>query len=409
VVTLYDQTTAKDGFVYCGAQDKGTFVFNGDSRINFNPFSTLNKTTGDGMIGEFINNDQSFLTMIQNGQIGCLADRVTSNPSWYTIPGTNKPGWINPMVGTTDTSDNSVFVAGGNLNGGPGSYLIRMDMTFNGGGVQWNPYQIPYNFMTNSDNGNSVIKAIYNSPAGSNRLYVATQDASFFRSTNNALNWSKVNSSLPSSMIPWDIITSPTDADRVFICGTGFSNTGVYESMDGGVNFTALANQIPLATFYEVILSDNDDVLFAATSEGPYAYVFADNTWYPLTGAMTPIVDFNSVDNIGNNVIRFGTYGRGIWDFDADILINVTSNQIIQNASIPTLYPNPVSTKAGLNIKNLVTDAAELSFYELNGRKIKTITLFNDKEIYHGLKSGIYIYEISAKDYASRGKLIVIE
>jgi hypothetical protein len=56
-------------------------------------------------------------------------------------------------------------------------------------------------------------------------------------------------------------------------------------------------------------------LLFAATSGGPYVYVFGTSTWHSLIGAETPILDFNTVDNVGNNIIRFGTYGRGVWDF----------------------------------------------------------------------------------------------
>ncbi|MEL6867913.1 MAG: sialidase family protein, partial [Bacteroidota bacterium] len=65
VTTLYDQTTASDGFLYCGAQDKGTFVYRGNSQADYSILSTQNTTTGDGMIGSFFNSDQSYYSMIQ--------------------------------------------------------------------------------------------------------------------------------------------------------------------------------------------------------------------------------------------------------------------------------------------------------------------------------------------------------
>lgn len=61
--------------------------------------------------------------------------------------------------------------------------------------------------------------------------------------------------------------------------------------------------------------------MFAATSEGPYVYAFATATWYSLIGAETPIVDFNTVDNLGDNIIRFGTYGRGVWDLELNNVV----------------------------------------------------------------------------------------
>lgn len=320
VVTLYDQSTASDGFVYCGAQDKGTFKFSGNSMANFDQFDTDNMTTGDGMIGVFMNSDQSFFSMIQNGTVACLPDRDVRDSYWYEIPGDNKPGWINPMVPTPNFIDRKAYVAGGNLNGGPGSYLISLAVNIGtNNNVTWLPTQYNYDFRANSDNGISVIKAIGTAQSNHNRLYVATEDATFFSSSNQGSTWTKQNgANLPSTLIPWDIKTSNTDANKVFICGTGFSNTGVYQSTNGGSTFTALSTDIPQATFYEIALSNNEDMLFAATSEGPYVYIFSANRWYSLMGASTPIVDYNTVDNVGNNVIRFGTYGRGIWDFQVN-------------------------------------------------------------------------------------------
>lgn len=316
VVTLYDQSTAGDGFLYCGAQDKGNFVYNGNSVANFDQISTSNSTTGDGMLGAFFNSDQSIYAMIQNGTILCLPNRATKSYYSFDIPGSNKPGWINPIVSTPAFSDNKAYVAGGNLNGGTGSYLILVNVTLSGG-FSWQNTQYNYDFRANSNNGTSVIKAIGVSNSNTNRLYVATQDATFFASTNQGSSWlKKTNAGLPSTMIPWDIKCSKTNPDKVYICGTGFSNTGVYESLNGGNTFSPLSGGIPGATFYEVELSDDEEMLFAATSAGPYVYIFDENQWHNLIGMDTPLCDFNTVNNLGNNIIRFGTYGRGVWDLE---------------------------------------------------------------------------------------------
>ena len=316
VVTLYDQTTATDGFLYCGAQDKGTFVHTGNSKANFNQLSTINRTTGDGMIGAFFNNEQSMYAMLQNGGLQILPNRASGGGTSYNIPGNHKPGWINPMVGTPNLSDNVVYLAGGNINGGDGSYLIRLN-TILSPSLSYQVSQYNYDFRANSGNATSVIKAIMVADSDPNRLYVATEDATFFYSTDQGTSWSKsVAAGLPATMIPWDIKCPPGNANTVYICGTGFSNSGVYRSTNGGLNFSALSGNIPAATFYEIALSTDENFLFAATSEGPYVYAFSTSQWYPLIGAETPYCDFNTVDNIGNNVMRFGTYGRGVWDLE---------------------------------------------------------------------------------------------
>ena len=316
-VTLYDQTTASDGFLYCGAQDKGTFKYSGNSLANYSSLATDNMNTGDGMLGVFFNSDQSFYGMIQNGDLYCFKDRHVRSSVSFNIPGTNKPGWINPMVATPEFTDNKAYVAGGNLNGGSGSYLITANVVISGSSVTWNNTQFNYDFRANSNNGTSVIKAIGVSQSDHNRLYVSTEDATFFSSSNQGVSWTKqTTAGLPTTMIPWDIKCSNNNPNKVFICGTGFSNSGVYQSLNGGQSFTALSGSVPAATFYEVSLSDDELLMFAATSEGPYVYVFGESKWYSLQGADTPILDFNTVDNVGGNRIRFGTYGRGIWDLE---------------------------------------------------------------------------------------------
>jgi len=331
--TLYDQTTANDGFLYCGAQDKGTFVIGGTTS-DFSLVNTDNHTTGDGMVGSFFNSDQSILAMLQNSLFAVIANRDVRSPSYHEIPGNHRPGWITPMVSTPDFADNKVYIAGGNINGGDGCYLIEMEVTINGNSGTPNPMQLNYDFRANSNDGDAVIKAIGVAQSDFDRLYVATEDGTFFYSTNKGVTWTKSAVSLPNAFIPWEIITSDTNADEVFISGTGNSNTGVYHSTDGGVTFTPLSTNIPSATIYEVALNDTDQLLFAATSDGPYVYVFEDAQWYSLMGADTPIVDYNSVDNIGNNVMRFGTYGRGVWDFEiqslalpADLIVFDANNE----------------------------------------------------------------------------------
>lgn len=343
IVTLYDQTTAQDGFLYCGAQDKGTFIFDGNTKTDFTPISTQNTNTGDGMLGVFSNSDQSYFGMIQNGRIYAFPNRSSSQKYAYTIPGNHKSGWINPIVSTPNFIDNKIYVAGGNLNGGNGCYLIEMNPS-NVGGFSFNPTQFNYDFRANSNSGTAVIKAIGVSTTDENRLYVATEDGTFFRSTNQGQNWIKSNTNLPNAFIPWEIITAKNDEDLVFISGTGFSNHGVFQSTDGGQNFSALSNGIPSATFYEVTLSDDNSMLFAATSEGPFVYVFDDALWYDLIGSNSPYVDYTSVDNIGNNIIRFGTYGRGIFDFEI-------------------ITPTPLVTVVAFDA-NLATDSTVLTSWE---------------------------------------------
>lgn len=319
VVTLYDHATAPDGTIFCGAQDKGTFKNTSNNNANTNIIETENQTTGDGMRELFFNSGNSWFGFLQNGSMVCMPNKNTNTLKWWQVPGDDIPGWINPLENHPDPAAKKCYVAGGNINGTTGSYLIQMEVswsTSNASDFQWKPTQYNFDFRANSRDTKSNVKAIGATKADYNRLYVATNDGTFFSSTNGGTTWSKSTYNIPTTLVPWDMAVSSTDANNVILCGTGWSNTGVYQSKNGGQTFTPLSTNIPSATFFDLALSTDEEILFAATSEGPYAYVFADNQWYDISGNDAPYVDYRSVEYIeANKTVRFGTYGRGIWDF----------------------------------------------------------------------------------------------
>lgn len=332
VVTLYDHATAPDGTIFFGAQDKGTFSNTGNNNSNTNVIESVNQTTGDGMRELFFNNGQSWFGFLQNGSMYCMPNKNGNFRRNWSVPGDHIPGWINPVENHPDPSAKKCYVAGGNLNGGAGSYLILMEVSWTGANsnFQWNPTQFNYDFRANSRNGTSVIKALSASTADHSRLYVATNDGTFFTSYNAGSSWTRSNYNIPTSLRPWDIVVSATDADKVFLCGTGWSDTGVYMSENGGNSFVALDTEAPSATYFDMVLSPDETILYAATSEGPYAYVFADNRWYDISGVNAPFVDYRSVEYISSiHTVRFGTYGRGVWDLALEQNVVADCNGVV--------------------------------------------------------------------------------
>ena len=370
ITTLYDYATADDGTIYFGAQDKGTMANFSDNNIHQNIVASENQTTGDGMRELFFNNDQSWFGFLQNGLLMCKADKSQSSFKTWNVPGTNTPGWINPIAKHPDPTAKACYIAGGDIDGGSGSHLIHMEVSWfgNGSSFTWNPTQYDYDFSTNSHAGNSVIKALSAAVADHDRLYVATKDASFFYSEDHGSSWARSSYILPTTLIPSDIVVSETDADMVLICGTGWSNTGVYISYDGGESFEALDQNIIEATFYNMVLSPYDKVLFAATSEGPYAYVFEDAQWYSLASDVTPVLDYMSVEYLSSiKTVRFGTYGRGVWDYTLQDAITSTDDNGQAIAAQVKMYPNPIRGNEELTISLPVHAEATMKVFTNEG------------------------------------------
>ena len=78
-----------------------------------------------------------------------------------------------------------------------------------------------------------------------------------------------------------------------------------------------------------------DKVLFAATELGPYAYVEGENEWIDIMGFSAPDQTYWSLEYVPEiHTARFGTYGRGIWDFIVDENIDVSYGDINNDHAI---------------------------------------------------------------------------
>lgn len=249
-----------------------------------------------------------------------LSNPVPSYLKEWVMPGTQKPnyGWMLPVTSTADPAANEVWMGGGNISGGDGSYLVKISMEATSP-YTITPTQLSYDFRANSRTGNAGITAIEQSLLNPKKLYVATEDGTFFYSADGGIEWEKTLSFEGPS--PWYLYGSCVLASRkneqlVWYAGSGYSNPPVYVSTDGGASFKSISNGLPPTLVNEIVASPNENFLFAATEAGPYVYVKAANKWFSLASGNTPVQFFSGVEYIpGQNIVRFSTMGRGVWDF----------------------------------------------------------------------------------------------
>ena len=131
------------------------------------------------------------------------------------------------------------------------------------------------------------------------------------------------------------IWASSQELGTVFIGGSGYSNSPVYVSEDHGQTFMAINNGLPNTLVFQLAGTLDDAILFAATEVGPYAYSRNEDEWFLLSGISAPDQTYWTVDYIPNiNTARFGTYGRGIWDFVLNDNYYINFGDVNQDNSI---------------------------------------------------------------------------
>jgi Secretion system C-terminal sorting domain len=324
-VEYYDviTDTLRPNRIFAGSQDQGLQGTLTGSNVGVQNFKQI--LSGDYGQLCLTNNNDYLWAQYPRGRYFVYYNLGNANPFYiidWTMPGTQKPNsdWMLAGTATADINGKDIWAGGGNLTGGGGSYLIKLSLqqapgpSFNLTSSQFN-----YDFRANSNNGTSGISAIEQSLINTSKLFVATEDGTFFYSNNAGVSWNKTatfNGPTPWYLYGSCILASKKDANLIWYTGSGYSNPGVYKSTDGGVSFSPMATGLPNTLVNEIVANSDESLIFAATEAGPYVYVVADSKWYTIADITTPTQFFSGVEYLrAENTVRFSTNGMGIWDF----------------------------------------------------------------------------------------------
>ena len=216
--------------------------------------------------------------------------------------------WLPPIMNDPNQS-NIVYIGGGGINSQ--NHMVKVTYGINGMVAT----DLDHTF-------ESKISAMSYSPISDNLWYVSTEDGKFFYSNDMGENFNQtLNFSGPESHYFYGstILPSPINDQRVYVGGSGYSNPGIYLSDDGGESFTSFNAELPNTLVYDMACLPDESVIFAATEVGPYAYSYEEGIWESMSGEDAPDQVYWSVEYIDEiHTVRFGTYGRGIWDFTFD-------------------------------------------------------------------------------------------
>jgi hypothetical protein len=140
-------------------------------------------------------------------------------------------------------------------------------------------------------------------------------------------------------------------------------------------------------------------LLFAASEVGPWVYIVSKNQWFDLSGVGAPQQTYWSVDFVpALNTARFGTYGRGIWDFKIATYNGIEDIVAGHSALGVTAYPNPCRDQLSVSFTTDDPSKATITVMNLEGRILQTIhpVVGSTTGIsLAGYASGIYLVTVS--------------
>ncbi len=169
---------------------------------------------------------------------------------------------------------------------------------------------------------NQDMRVLEQSPANTDILFAARYDNKFFRTDNcKAVNpaWIELTGLLPESAGINDIECDPFNPDVVYIS----LNNKIHKSTDRGQTWQDITGTLPAVAYTSIAAYKNShDGLYLSSDLGVFYkdnfmtdwIMFSDGL--PVDASITEVeIYYDAVDPSGD-ILRAGTYGRGLWESD---------------------------------------------------------------------------------------------
>ncbi len=279
-----------------GYQDNGTSTYYGD------PNNWETTTGGDGMECAFdhTNASYSYSTVYYGAIYRLYNNGGTHQVGGDGVHGMNEDGgWITPFCLHEGNSD---VMFGGYKN------IWRAD------DVKSNSFT--WKKLTTS--GGENIDVVEHSPVDYDLFYYA-RNGNMYRSDNvmeDNPDWINLNSYLPGNGNVYDVECHPHNADVVYIS----RSSSVYFSEDRGFTWENITGSLPDINMNSLAAHINSvDGIYVGSDAGVYYRDASMDDWVmfsnglPVDASINEIEIYHNPDNPADDVIRAGTYGRGLW------------------------------------------------------------------------------------------------
>ena len=392
--------------LYGGAQDNGT---NRTPDGSINSWESIYGGDGFYVVVDY-NNSNIIYAESQNGWLG-----KTSNGgiSWTVgvlngIDGSEPTNWSTPVV-MDPTSSNILYY-------GTHSLYRTTD-----GAENWIKISPQ---LTDWVSGRRLgtLTTIAVAPTNSDVIYVGTDDAHVWVSSDNGTNWNDISAGLPQRWVT-RVVVDPSDENIVYVTFSGLKwrdpQPHVYRSTDKGNIWTDISSNLPDAPVNAFAVDNNySNRIYLGSDVGMYVSFNTGQSWEVL-GEGLPVLPIGDIKiHPTENFLVAGTYGRSMYKIDLNLVTSLEDDQpqIVKGFSLSQNYPNPFNPSTTISWQSPVNGHQTLKVYNVTGQLVATLVDENKSAGKHQidfnatlLASGIYFYKLDAGNFSETKKMLILK
>jgi len=354
-----------------------------------NPERTYGGTQDNGTLRTMTGNLNDWTRILGGDGFYCIVDYTNSNIiyaeyQWGNLEkSTNGGSSFNDATAGISPSDRTNWSTPVIMD--PNNHLVlyyganRLYKTTNGAGW-WNAIS---NDLTNGPGPGGLtygtITTIAVARTDSNVVYVGTDDANVWVTTNAGSNWTDINDGLPDRWVT-RVAVDPTDAAIAYVTFSGYRYDSflphVFRTTNYGGSWTDISSDLPEVPINVIVVDpENTATLYIGTDYGVYYTTSSGGTWAPVGTGLPFSAVHDLVLHNGTRVIRAATHGRSFFEFDLTEL-GIEEQEELTDVDIQDLnlqVTSPIRNEIRISYVLPKTAAVKIILYDITGRKVQTL------------------------------------
>ena len=206
-------------------------------------------------------------------------------------------------------------------------------------------------------------------------IYVGTDDGNVWNTLDGGINWTKLSADLPNRWVT-DVATDPINPAIAYVVYSGYrfgENIGhIYRTVDNGNSWEDISGSLPDIPLNALIVNPaNTDQLFVASDIGVFETIDGGIDWTLLSTELpnVPVTDLDF--HLPTNTLVAATYGRGMYKYELSETTPVFESPI--NDFAVKVFPNPAREVLTIDFELEKTTNLSVYLVDAIGRKVKTI------------------------------------